>query len=261
MTVLWLNGRFVAPEDARLSYDDPAVRYGEGLFESIRTEDGVAPLLDRHMARLERSIAALDLPNMPPIAAVADAIRQVAAAIPAGVGKVRATLTPFPTLLVEGAPATRPRLPVLSAASLRDTWLPTRHLAEHKTLSFLGWRDAQRRAEAAGAGTALLLDAAGRLGEAATANVFCAIDGELVTAPVQGLLPGTTRALVLERLPVREAVLDESTWRAADELILTSAITLVAAIGMVDGISVGDGGIGPVARAVLAVLTNAPGPA
>lgn len=255
MTIVWLNGGFVAPEDACLSYDDPGVRFGEGLFESIRSENGVAPLLDRHMARLERSIAALRLPNMPAIATVAEAVRQVAAAIPTGVGKVRATLTPFPTLLVEGSPAHRPKLPVLSAISLPDAWLPTRGLSEHKTLSFLGWRDAQRRAEAAGADTALLLDAEGRLGEAATANVFCAVAGELVTAPVRGLLPGTTRALVLERMPVREAILDDATWRAADELILTSAITLVAAIGRVDDALVGDGAAGPMARAVLSALS------
>jgi branched-chain amino acid aminotransferase len=144
-------------------------------------------------------------------------------------------------LLVEGAPAETDPQATLTAASIRGAWQPGRRIAEHKTLSFLGWRDVQRQAQALGAGTALLLDAEGRLGEASTANVFCVIDGEIITAPISGILPGITRAVVMETASVREAILDEPAWRAADEMFVTSAFRGVVPIIRCDGRDVGRG--------------------
>ena len=166
MRVVWLNGALVTEGQAHLSIDDPAVRFGDGLFESIRATDGVVPLLDRHLARLDASITALGYAGMPAITDVRRAIIEVAAACGAGVSKIRASVTAHPTLLVEGTPAARPARPCLSAVTITGAWHPGNRLAEHKTLSVLAWRVAQRQAAAAGADTAVLLDADGHLGEA-----------------------------------------------------------------------------------------------
>src|SRR4029453_18378638 len=117
---------------------------------------------------------------------------------PSGAGprRVRPPAPPPPTLLVEAAP--EPPLPdeppAVTALALRGAWWPGNAIAEHKTLSFLGHRVAQRRAERAGAGHALLLDADGRLGEAALANVFVATEAGPANAPARGLLPRVPRA-------------------------------------------------------------------
>ncbi len=239
--VVWLDRGFVDPGAAALSIDDPAVRYGEGLFETMRA-DGTIPLLARHLRRLERSIASLELAPMPGLDAVRAAAEAVAAALPAGPARIRVTVTPRPTLLVEGEPLAPDHPGRLAVAAFRGLWHPGRAIAEHKTLSFIGWRDSQRRAAAAGADTALLLDADGRLGEASTANVFCVIDGELVTPPVRGILPGVIRELVLELTAAREEPLDEPIWRAADEMFLTSGVRGVAGVETCDGRVIGDGG-------------------
>jgi len=50
--ILWLNGLYIPTADARLPVLDHAVQFGAGLFETIRTWNGQAPLLPRHLARL-----------------------------------------------------------------------------------------------------------------------------------------------------------------------------------------------------------------
>lgn len=232
--IAWLNDGFVEPAGALVSLDDPGFRLGVGLFETMRATDGRVPWLERHLERLARSTAALRL-TLPDLERTRAAIVAVAARFPTGHARVRATLTPFPTLLVEGTATTIDPAARVRVVGLRGTWHPGRALAEHKTLSFLDYEDAQRRAHQAGADTALLLDDRGRLGEAARANVFCLVAGELVTAPIQGLLPGVTRTAVMAAMPVREAVLDEDVWRAADGMFLTSAVQHVVPVSAVDG--------------------------
>ena len=239
--LVWLDDGFVDPGDAALSIDDPGVRHGEGLFETMRAENRTIPWLDRHLGRLERSISALGLVPMPDLTAVRSAATHVALALPAGLARIRVTVTPRPTLLVEGEAIAPEAAASVTAASIRGAWHPNRTIAEHKTLSFLGWRDSQRRAAALGADTALLLDENGRLGEASTANVFCVIGGELVTPPIRGILPGITRGVVMELTATREEVLDESTWRAADEIFLTSGVRGVVGVAACDDAVIGIG--------------------
>ena len=82
--VVWLDGRIVDPAGPRLAIDDPGVRWGEGLFETMRAEGGRVPLLERHLDRLRASAAALGLdPDARPRRRCATA---VAAALAAGDG-------------------------------------------------------------------------------------------------------------------------------------------------------------------------------
>ncbi|HET6690412.1 MAG TPA: aminotransferase class IV [Miltoncostaeaceae bacterium] len=261
---MWLDGRLVAPDDARLSADDPGVRWGLGLFETMRASGGRVPLLDRHLHRLAASAAALGLAGVPDEAAVRDAVAATLSAHGGASARVRLTVTPRPTLLVEATPLpadVRPGVPGRAAAvSLPGAWAPGNRIAEHKTLSYAAWRVAQSRAEAAGAGHALLLDGDGRLGEAAVANVFCALaDGVVVTAPADGLLPGIARAICLGAADAAERAPEADEWRAAREIVAVNALRGAVAITAVDGATVGDGAPGPLASALAAALAEAAG--
>ena len=256
MRIVWLDGALVEPAGASLSIDDPAVRWGEGLFETMRAEDGRVPLLERHIARLRASATILGLRPMPSADEARAAVATAVAAFGGGPARVRLTATPAPTLLVEvvplaGGPATA------RAVALRGAWLPGDPLAEHKTLSYARHRLSQRRAEAAGADHALLLDVDGRMGEAAVASVFCVARGELVTAPATGLLPGVARAVVLQALGARQEALGEGAWREADELILTNAVRGAVAVVAVDDRPIGDGAPGPWAAEIARILRAA----
>ncbi|MGD9696591.1 MAG: aminotransferase class IV [Thermoleophilia bacterium] len=260
MTV-WLDGAIVPRERAALSIDDPGVRWGEGLFETMRARDGAVPLIERHLDRLERSAEELGLAPMPERERVRSAVAEALAAAGGGDRRVRVTATPRPTLLVE---VTREdAVPVSElvarAISVRGAWSPSNVVARSKSLSYEGPRRAQRLAEAAGTHHALLLDADGRLGEAALCSAFAVIDGTLVTAPADGLLPGIARGLVMDALPVRERAAREAQWRGASEIILTNAVAGATAVVEVDGVPVGDRRPGPWSYEVGEVLRAALG--
>jgi branched-chain amino acid aminotransferase len=252
LSAVSINGVLVAPERASMPIADPGARWGEGLFESMRARGGVIFRLDHHLDRLERSARALELAPLPGRAEIAEAVRRTVAANPSASQRVRVTVTPHPTLIVEAEAYEPPAGAAesgVAVVSVRGAWNPGKRIAEHKTLSYAAYRLHQRRAEAAGAFQALLLDERGRLGEASMANVFVALGGEIVTAPVAGLLPGVTREAVMEIAgPVREALLEEREWRAAGEMVLTNAIQGIVPVVRCDGRPVGAGAPGPVAR-------------
>mgnify|MGYP003376306346 CR=1 FL=1 len=72
------------------------------------------------------------------------------------------------------------------------------------------------------------------------------VDGDVLTAPARGLLPGIGRDVLCERMAEvvqRAATRDE--WRGAAEVFTVSAFAGVTALTAVDDAPVGDGGPGP----------------
>src|SRR5439155_16320077 len=103
---------------------------------------------------------------------------------------------------------------------------------------------AQARASALGADEALLVDAQGRVLEAAGSNVFANFPGEgLCTPPLTlPILPGITRQHVFEWVPdVHEVAFTPDDLRRADEVFLTNSIRGIVPIRSIDGRPVGDG--------------------
>lgn len=248
--VVWLDGGLVSPASAALGITDPGVRWGDGLFETMRAEHHRVPLIDRHLARLSASGRALGLSPVPSHDEVVAAVRAVVARIDEGVHRVRITVTTRPTLLVEATPYAPTGGTGVTVASLRGSWCPGNEICEHKTLSHAGHRLSERRARARGADHALLLDDRGRLGEAGSANVLVVIAGTVVTAPIEGILGGVTRDLLLEAataegIPVQVRHLEEPEWRGADEMLLSNGLAGVTPVVAIDGVPVGTGVPGP----------------
>jgi branched-chain amino acid aminotransferase len=224
----------------------------EGLVETMRGEGGAVVRLDRHLDRLLASAAALGL-EVPDRTALGDAVRRAVAAEGSPHQRVRLVAAPGMPARVE----VRPEPPLeaapagVSAAALRGAWRPGERLAEHKLASLAGHAWARHEAERRGAERALLLDELGRLGEADGASVVCVLGGEWVAAPAEGLLAGTTLAALAAERAVRREALGEPEWRAADEILLLSAVRGVVAAVRCDGAPVGSGRPGPAAREAL----------
>ena len=60
--MIWVDGKIVDDNELKISASDRAFEHGLGLFETLRTWHGGAPLLERHLDRMERSARALGLP-------------------------------------------------------------------------------------------------------------------------------------------------------------------------------------------------------
>ena len=102
----------------------------------------------------------------------------------------------------------------------------------------------------------IALDTEGFVSEGSGENVFIVHRGKLITAPLgNSVLPGITRDSVLQlahdlNIPVAEQSIPREMLYLADEVFFTGTAAEVTPIGAVDKIKVGQGGVGPITRAL-----------
>lgn len=237
---------------------DRSYLYGDGLFETVRVEDGRVYFRDAHAARFQRSATELGYPDatidaglraIGEIAATRDGLCRVTVSRDdpnapfGGEGGVTVSWRPLPG-------SNRPRL-----AAMRGWYWPDDPLAGHKTTSYLRWVEARRRANRAGFDDALLISSDGVVGETSTCNVFVAVDGRLVTPTARGILPGIVRQKVLDNageldLPVDVRAVTQDDLAAATEIVCTSAGVLALSAISLDGRDL-ESSVGPRLRALL----------
>jgi para-aminobenzoate synthetase/4-amino-4-deoxychorismate lyase len=191
----------------------------QGVFETMLVRRGQIHALDRHLERLAHSLGALYGTRLPP--GLPRRLRRHAAGL-SGEHRLRVDAVPGQELRVTARPvAAGYRAPV----ALAPLVVPG-GLGPHK------WRD-RRLLDARPADPApLLVDADGTVLEAAWGNVWLLDGDRLTTPPADGrILPGTTRALLLERAPAlgltaREAPISLDAMRTAPVTFATSSIRL-----------------------------------
>jgi branched-chain amino acid aminotransferase len=270
-----VNGTITAADVAVVSPLDRGFLYGDSVYETIRTYGGRPFLLSEHLVRLRRSAERLEIPHERSTVDIeTEIIRTIAsAALPETA--IRVVLTrgrgPLgyapeacgpPTLVVHARPC-----PVIPDSFMREgidvaivgvtrnsrTSLDPAIKSSNLLNNFLAWRAAQRL----GAYEPILLNAAERLTEGATSNLFMVRTERLITPSLEdGLLEGVTRGLVLEL--AREAGIDAveeslgpDDLRTADEAFLTSTLKGVLPIRRCDGWPVRHGRPGPITRRVM----------
>ena len=59
MAIAYLNGEWIAPEDARVSVFDRGFMFGDGIYEVMAVYGHQVFTLDQHVARLHRSLDAI----------------------------------------------------------------------------------------------------------------------------------------------------------------------------------------------------------
>jgi len=228
----WWNGRLVPRAEVKISPDDAGFRFGDGLFETLRVDLGVAQDIEAHLDRLFASLPriALELPDDRD--ALEQAIAEIAADAPRPCARLRLTVTrgtanEGPTRLIEAFPYTPPDsadgLTVVLVPEIRiDSRGP---LAGLKSLSYQANRLAHARAIAVGADEAILLNERGELCEGSRSNLALRLDGKWLTPPLRsGCLPGTVRRRLLERGEIEEGDLTVEDLDHAEEIELMNSL-------------------------------------
>ncbi|MER5490815.1 aminotransferase class IV [Streptomyces sp. NPDC002454] len=242
---LWLDGGLRDAASAQVSVFDHGLTVGDGIFETMKTVDGRAFALTRHLDRLARSARGLALPE-PDLDEVRRACRAVLEANPTARGRLRVTYTggvcPLgsdrgenpPTLVVALGPVPPPA-PTTAVVTVPWTRNERGALAGLKTTSYAENVVALARARERGATEALFANTAGSLCEGTGSNVFVVLDGEVHTPPIaSGCLAGVTRALAVEWTGARETDLPLDVLDRAEEIFLTSTLRDVQAVHRVD---------------------------
>ncbi|MDQ2766636.1 MAG: aminotransferase class IV [Gemmatimonadota bacterium] len=264
--MFWLNGVQRSADEPVLSPLDRGFTLADGLFETMRATNGIVFRLDAHLDRLCLGARLLGIPLPPGLRDHVAAASRVAFANGYAHASARLTVTrgpappglappphPAPTVALGMAPLAPPAAPkpivATMASARRNEYALT---AGVKTLSYTESVVALAQAKATGADDAIFLDTAGHVSEATASNLFAVIDGALVTPPLGcGVLPGITRAIVLELAPSMglravEREMAEPELALASELFLTSSIREIAPLVRIDTTAIGSGRIGPV---------------
>jgi len=265
--MVFLNGKFLPIEEARVPVLDRGFIFGDGVYELVPVYSRVPFRLEEHLTRLERSLAGTRIRNPYSRAEWREIIAQLVAKqsyedqgvyfqVTRGVAK-RDHAFPqdaAPTVFIMSNPLVNPPREAVErgveAVSAQDNrW----HRCDIKSISLLGnVLLRQLSADAGAAETILFRD--GMLTEAAACNVFTVRGGVIQGPPKSNLiLPGITYDVVLElaqaaQIPVEIRDLSEAETRAAHEIWVTSSSKEVLAIVKFDGNVVGDGRPGPVFR-------------
>jgi len=238
-TYLWLNGKLLTADNARIDPADRGFLLGDGLFETMAAHDGAVPELPRHFARLMSGASMLRLPMPLNLAALDGCCRALLAANGMTDAALRLTLTrgpaprglappvkTIPTLLITAAPlpANGGPLRLMTASVRRDETSP---LSALKTLNYLPGVLARIEAAEQGADDALLLNNKGFVAETSAASLFVRLGGLWLTPAVEdGALPGICRARLLEAGRVQEAPLAPMQLRAAEAIFAGNALSL-----------------------------------
>jgi len=268
--IAYLNGAFLPREQACISPMDRGFLFGDGVYEVIPSYGGRLFLLDAHLERLRRSLAAIRLSDPMSDAGWREMLgrlleenpgadRSVYLQVTRGVaprdhvfpGQVSATVFAMVNPIQPAAPAVAER--GVSVITLPDQrW----DRCDIKSVALLANVLARQHAADQSAVEAILLRD-GMLTEGAASNVFVVTDGVVRTPALSpAILSGVTRAFLLDVIrdggqPCREEPVSEEDLRVADEIWLTSSTKELIPVTRLDGQPVGSGLPGPAWREAL----------
>jgi len=269
----WLNGEMSTLRDAKVSVLDRGFIFGDGVYEVVPAYEGRPFRFQEHMARLDRSLGELRIPNPMDRAGWRELVDQLVAAYAQHVGKKPEDTNQLVYLQVTRGVAMRdhvmpPDLAPTVFAMVNRLYIYT---AEERgkgvpcfTADDFRWKRAHikstslagavlsRQISADQGGNETIMFRDGWLSEAAASNVWVVKDGVVLGPPRDNLVLEGIRYGLLEELcrqagipfelrrVAREEVL------AADEILLSSATKEILPCTLLDGQPVGNGRPGPI---------------
>lgn len=246
---LWLNSKIVDADSARIAPNDRGFLLGDGLLETLLIQNGTPVFLAEHHARLLASTRTLAFPSCPSLESLTQAIAELLKANDLGAQPriaARITLTRgpgprgilppadgIPTCLISMAPSPTPiaHARAIIAAPRRNDRSPL------SALKMLGYQDAifaKQEAATKDVEEAVLLNTKEELACTSVGNIFCWFkEARLVTPPLSaGILPGITRAKIIELARVQGLSVCEETITHAQLTAATGAFSTNSLVGL-----------------------------
>lgn len=276
MSVAYLNGSYLPLDEVRISPLDRGFLFADGIYEVAAVIDGKLVDSASHLARLDRSTAAIGIALPLSLSAIEAAQQELVARnalteglvylqITRGADTTRDFIAPAglqPTLFMFvqdrpflDTPAVRTGIAV---ATMPDQRWARRDI---KSVGLLAQAMAKQAARDAGAQEAWMVEN-GFVTEGASSTAFIVTDEGIITRPYsQAVLAGCTgsalAALAEESgLSVIRRPFTVAEALAAREAFITSASTLCQSVVMIDGQTIGDGAPGPIAMRLRALYID-----
>jgi len=272
---IYLNGKYVPEEEARISVFDHGFLYGDGVFEGIRAYRGRVFKLEEHLQRLYASAKAIALKI--PLSKeemkekILETLRKnrlkdayIRLVVSRGKGDLGLDplKCPHPEVIIIAHRISiypeelyQKGMEVVIVSTRRN--IPSALDPSIKSLNYLNNILAKIEANSKGVPEAIMLNNDGYVAECTGDNIFIVKDGTLITPPVWvGILRGITRDVVIhlaqeEKIPVREEVFTPAELYASDECFLTGTAAEIIPVTRVDGRVIGKGEIGGVTKKLM----------
>ena len=266
--IVYVNGEYVAEEDAKISVFDRGFLMADGVYEVTSVLGGKLIDFAAHMARLARSLGELEMGAPVDDDEMLAIHRRLVAENGVEEGMVYLQVTrgaadrdfaypvgakPSLVLFTQGKPlietkAAKDGIKVISIPDIR--W----GRRDIKTVQLLAPSMGKMAAKAAGKDDAWLVED-GFVTEGTSNNAYIVTaEGTIVTRHLsEEILHGITRAAVLRfaaeaQMQIEERAFTVEEAKAAREAFITSASTFVCPVVEIDEVAIGDGVPGPVAR-------------
>ncbi|OIP82776.1 MAG: branched chain amino acid aminotransferase [Rhodobacterales bacterium CG2_30_65_12] len=254
----WFEGKWHDGNVAVMRAGDHGAWLGSTVFDGARYVDGIAPDLDKHLARVNRSAEALLITPTVSVAQMLEIVWEGLRLYPAdapvyirpmywGIDSGQLGILPSPdatgfAVCLEEIPIAAPdATTTLTTTRFRRPVLEDAVVNAKAGALYPNNARMIAEARAKGYGNALVADALGNVAETASANVFMVKDGEVFTPIANGtFLAGITRTrhisnLRAEGVQVHETVLTFDDFRAADEVFLSGNMHKVTPVTEFDG--------------------------
>ena len=269
---IWLNGKLVEQQDAKISVFDHGLLYGDGVFEGIRVYNGRIFELEAHIDRLYDSAKVVRLDIGISKKELTSAVEEttkinnvidgyIRLVITRGIGTLG--LNPFicdnsSIFIIADSIQLYPEelyekgMKVVSATTIQKH--PLSISPQVKSLNYLNNILAKIEALDNNVPEAIMYNHEGYVAEATGDNVFIIKNGVVYTPSVEtGLLEGITRGVVIklagkENIKVVEKKLTRFDLYVSDEFFLTGTAAEVIGIVQIDGRQIGDGSPGPITK-------------
>lgn len=250
-----LNGQLRFHDDCLISPNDRGLLLGDGLFETLKVQQGQPLLLANHWQRLQQSCQCLSLAlpwSLSDIKTLIselvkanhalshDTVLRITVTRGAGDRGLALPVTQSPTLLLslhEMAMISSIPISLIISNIRRNQYSP---LANLKSLNYLDNILAFQQAVQQNANDALLLNTDGHVACTSKANIFLVCDQQLLTPPLgDGVIPGITRQIILTianqlSMACFEQSIALEEMQNADEVFITNSLCGILAVKQIN---------------------------
>ncbi|AGK61639.1 branched chain amino acid aminotransferase apoenzyme [Archaeoglobus sulfaticallidus PM70-1] len=274
MGLVYIDGKFVPEEEAKISIFDHGFLYGDGVFEGIRAYNGRVFRLKEHIDRLYDSakVICLEIPISKEefMELILETLRKnnlknayIRPIVTRGIGD----------LGLDPRKCSKPNIIIITKEwdrlygdlyekGLKAVTVAIRRNAidalppNIKSLNYLNNILGKIEANEKGGDEAIFLDSNGYISEGSGDNIFIVKNGRVYTPPILNNLRGITREVVIEiieklGIPFKEMNLGIYDLYSADEIFVTGTAAEIAPITVIDGRKVGDGKPGEITRRLI----------
>lgn len=266
--IVYVNGDYLPEEEAKVSVFDRGFLFADGVYEVTSVLDGKLIDFPGHAKRLWRSLGELEMDSPVSEEELLEIHRELVARNELEDGLIYLQVTrgaadrdfvypkdATPTLVLftqskpglADSPAAKAGMKVISIPDIR--W----GRRDIKTVQLLYPSMGKMMAKAEGKDDAWMVED-GHVTEGTSNNAYIVKGGKIITRHLGSeILHGITRAAVLRFAREAQMAVEERSFtideaKAADEAFITSASAFVMPVVEIDGVALGDGTPGPVAK-------------